>query len=152
MNDRRKTLGDLGEEIAQELLRENGFEKIRNLNEIQPNHRFGDLLAERDGRRYLISVKARNAYTQAGSLNPTYNIRKRTEDVNELDALYQAEPAWVTIQIFTDKGHYNAYFGTIAELGSRFSVPMTEKATAKYECLAKDRFDPGITPDLSNQP
>jgi len=151
MTDRRKTLGDLGEQIAEELLRENGFKKIRNLNENHPNHRFADFLAERDGRSYLISVKARNAYTQAGTLNSTYNIRKRTEDVNELSARYQAEPAWLTIQIFTDTGCYNAYFGTIAELGPRFSVPMTETATAKYECLAKERFDPHIASDLSNQ-
>jgi len=151
MTDRRKILGDRGEQIAQELLRENGFEKIRNLNDIYPNHRFGDFLAERDGRRYLISVKTRNACTQAGSLNPAYNLQKRTEDVNALCELYLAEPAWITIQIFADTGRCNAFFGTIAELDSPFSVPMTKKATAKYECLAKDRFDPRIIPDLSNQ-
>lgn len=60
-NKRTTALGKLGEELAAEALQRNGFENVVNLN--PPGGRYqpyADLLAERDEKRYFISVKARN--------------------------------------------------------------------------------------------
>jgi predicted transport protein len=122
------------------------------LNAIRYNHPAGDFLAERDGKRYFITVKARNKYVQGtGQLNSGYNIFPRK--VQTAAKQYHAIPAWITIQLDTDKQCYSAYFGIIESLRNpnSVSVPMSRDAVANYECLAGNEFDPAITPDLSNQ-
>ncbi len=66
---RFKKLGDVGEELTDSLLRRNGFDEVRNLNLLRNNFAFADVFAERDGVRYVISVKMRNKYefTRDGS-------------------------------------------------------------------------------------
>jgi hypothetical protein len=60
---RKKALGELGELIALKALVDNGFEKISHLNDTKRrNFPFADLLAEKDGKKYAISVKARNKF------------------------------------------------------------------------------------------
>ena len=65
----------------------------------------------------------------------------------------QAIPAWITIQLDTDKRWYSAYFGTIDALRNpnAVAVPMSLRAVSHYECLAFEKTDPAVTSDLSNQ-
>jgi len=118
-------------------------------------------------------VKARNEMRQGNAgLNESYNLvlisdpanRKlkaqgKTPDqitamllaeVDELATALDATPAWLTVSLRPRLGTFSAYFGPVATLGNRRSVPMTAKACASYFCLARDVSDPRITDDLFN--
>ena len=73
---RKKSLGELGELFAIKALVDKKFDKIRNLNDNIMNETFSDIECEKDGFRYIISVKARNKFTKAGKLNSRYNLGK----------------------------------------------------------------------------
>lgn len=71
---RTNKLGLLGEELAENALRRNGFHGVKNLNSPVRNRPFADLYAERDGFRYFISVKTRNEIRDCGArINESYN-------------------------------------------------------------------------------
>jgi hypothetical protein len=131
------------------------------------------MLAKKNGVRYFIGVKARNEMRQGDvGLNGSYNLvlisdamnaklkeqGKTTDqitclllaDVSRLAAGLDATPAWATVAIRPRTGTYSAYFGLVAELGNKRSVPMTPKACAKYQCLARDLPDSRVTLDLLN--
>jgi len=149
---RTRQLGDLGEQWTIEILKDAGFSSIQNLNTVRYNHPGGDFLADRKGGRYFITVKARNKFVQrTRRLNGGYNIFP--EKVRRAAKEYAAIPAWITIQLDTEKRCYSAYFGTIDSLRNpnAVAVPMSPGAVSGYECLAKERFDQAITPALSNQ-
>ncbi len=63
--ERITKLGRLGEDLAAERLKQQGFTEIENLNLRRNNYPFGDLLATKDGVRYFVGVKARNEMRQA---------------------------------------------------------------------------------------
>ncbi len=150
---RCKNVGDLGERWTIALLKEAGFREVKDLNIIKYNHPGGDFLAEREGECYFITVKARNKYVQSTyRLNSGYNIYP--DKVRVAAKEYNSIPSWITIQLDTENRCYSAYFGTIDNLRNPNSVavPMSPRAVVQYECLARERFDTGITPDLSNQP
>jgi hypothetical protein len=172
--ERITRLGRLGEDLVAERLHHHGFRDIENLNLRRHNYPFGDLLATKDQIRYFIGVKARNEMQRGGTaLNASYNIvlipdpiRRRLEqqgktrdqitamllaEVSELAADLKAIPAWATVPIRPLSGSYSAYFGRLAELGNRRSVPMKPADCAKYLCLARDFKDTRIAPDLLNQ-
>ncbi len=133
---RRKQLGDLGERWTIQLLEDAGFKSVNDLNAIRYNHPGGDFLATRRRQLFFISVKARNKYQQrTRRLNGGYNIYP--ERVRLAAKQYDAIPAWLTIQLDTDKRCYSAYFGTINSLRNPLAVavPMTPHAVAAYECL-----------------
>jgi hypothetical protein len=71
-------------------------------------------------------------------------------EVSKLATDLDATPAWATVSIRPKEGTYSAYFGFVARLGNRRSVPMTPKDCAKYDCLARDPANPRITADLLN--
>jgi hypothetical protein len=144
---RRKNLGDLGERWTIALLKNAGFKSVQDLNAIKYNHPGGDFLAERNGKLYFITVKARNKYIQrTRQLNAGYNIFP--EKVRRAAKEYRALPAWITIQLDTENRCYSAYFGTIDALRNpnAVAVPMSLRAVAYYECLAAEKTDPAITP------
>ena len=149
---RTRRLGDLGEQWTIALLKDAGFTAIQDLNAVHYNHRGGDFLAERKGKRYFITIKARNKFVErTRRLNGGYNIFP--EKVRRAAKEYGAVPSWITIQLDTEKRCYSAYFGTIDSLRNpnAVAVPMSPGAVPGYECLAKERFDQAITPALSNQ-
>jgi hypothetical protein len=171
--ERITKLGRLGEILAAERLKHHGFVDIVDLNSKRMNYPFADLLATDAGTRYLIGVKARNAMRQGEvGLNESYNLilipdatnhelkrQGRTTDqitsmlwdeVAELAKLHAATPAWITVPVRPKAGTYSAYFGLVASLGNKRSVPMTAKACAMYRCLARDISDPRITLNLLN--
>lgn len=71
---RKKSLGELGELFALKALVDKRFDRIRNLNDNSMNETFADIECEKDGLKYIISVKARNKYQKNGKLNTRYNL------------------------------------------------------------------------------
>jgi hypothetical protein len=98
-HERTRALGRWGELKAVKMLRDAKFCNVRDMNEATANHPFGDIYAERNGKRYLLGVKTRNKYQVSGLLNPSYNIKKRGSDVSKLAELHRARLAWVAIQV-----------------------------------------------------
>ncbi len=151
---RTKQLGNWGEKKALSLLYKADFEDIENLNDRVSNHPFADVLARRGNRWFLIGVKTRNKLTSKGNLNSTYNVRKKGKDLKALASEYNAELAWVAIQVDPENRKFNAFLGTvdqIEDIGERFSIPMSETYTVNYECLAQNEIDRSIKPEWSNQ-
>ena len=69
---RKKALGELGELIGVKTLVDSGFLAIMNLNDKKMNYPFADLYATKKGKRYVISIKARNKIQRDGNLNSRY--------------------------------------------------------------------------------
>jgi hypothetical protein len=137
---RKKALGELGELVALKTLIENGFEKILHLNDTKRrNYPFADLLAEKDGKRYAISVKARNKFQKNGTLNNRYNLKQT--HVAAVERELAAEAYWMAIPF--DKNSYSVRFGSVMELrdacGKPLSgIPMGEDCTHGEEWV-KDK-------------
>ncbi|RWD65984.1 MAG: hypothetical protein EOS36_06205 [Mesorhizobium sp.] len=169
---RTSQLGILGEVLAAEALVRNGFQGVRNLNDDVHNQPFADLLAEKDGIRYLIGVKSRNEECDVGGLNASYNcvlvpgginwrVKEQGASVDDITALalsqvhllagrFGAIAAWVTVPLRPMEGTYAAYFGLLKDLGNRRSIPMTGAARVGSTCLADWAPDTRITRDLCN--
>ncbi|MBM3329147.1 MAG: hypothetical protein FJY67_06710 [Calditrichaeota bacterium] len=145
---KRTILGKIGELEAYSLLARAGFKSIVNLNDANMNQEFADFLAERDGTKYVISVKARNKWERVTSRYPKPRINSRYKlgqnpEVAQMHARnaaqkFDAVPAWLVLAVEEDS--YEAYFGTVSllqDLGlNAGGVNMSPKYTAKYECLA----------------
>ncbi len=120
---RKKSLGELGELFAIKALVDARFDKIRNLNDDHMNTAFADLYAEKDGKKYVISVKARNKYQADGKMNTRYNLGTDTSrKAEEVAKEYNAEPYWMAIQ-FDDK-RYSVFFGSLACLDNKKAIPV----------------------------
>ncbi len=119
---RKKALGELGELVALKTLVDNGFEKISHLNDTKRrNYPFADLLAEKDGKKYAISVKARNKFQKNGTLNNRYNLKQTHVAAVETELL--AEAYWMAIPF--DKHSYSVRFGSVMELKDSRGKPLS---------------------------
>ena len=135
--DRMKSLGNLGEYLAEELLKEAKFKNIKNLNSEKVNFPYADIYAERDGHKYCISVKTRNKKENNGNLNSRYKLGKEWERLSqEAEAEHSAIAAWVTVACDIDNGTFDAFFGLLTDLGGNSGIKMTQEATRDYEQLA----------------
>jgi hypothetical protein len=120
---RKKSLGELGELFALKALVDNKFDRIRNLNDDKRNEAFADILCEKDGVRYIISVKARNKFQKNGKLNPRYNLgEKAYEKALSAEKRYNASAYWIAIQF--DHRSYSIYFGSLIELNGSTGIPI----------------------------
>ena len=104
-------------------------------------------MREKDGKKYLISVKTRNKYENNGKLNSRYklgrNLSTKIEKALSLPEFSECEPAWLAIAM--EEKTCDAYFGLISELEGGNGIPMSVKAFNTYTCFAKNRlheFDP----------
>lgn len=137
---RREYLGKIGEEIAMEVLVNNEYQNVINLNKIYPNIKFCDVYAEKNGFKYIFSVKARNKFEfdkkrHAFRLNSRYKLGNKCHlFAEEQKFKFNAIPAWITISL--DKKTYSAYLGLMSELKGNTGVNMTQKATENYTILA----------------
>jgi Holliday junction resolvase-like predicted endonuclease len=170
---RRKKVGDLGEQLAIECLGKNGFSNIRDLNDESKNFPYADVMAERGGVRYFISVKSRNEKRRGGRLNDSYNVllingtrnkqlkiqgKSQTEitkmlidEAHQLANQFDAVAAWTTIPIRPCRQSYAAFFGLLDDLGVRRSIPMKPHNYSNYQTLSDWVFDDRITASLTNQ-
>lgn len=120
---RKKSLGELGELFAVKTLVDEQYDKIRNLNDEHMNEAFADIYCEKDGKRLIISVKARNKFQANGELNSYYNLGFNAyEKAEELSKKYNAEPYWMAIQF--DINDYSVYFGSLECLEGANSIPI----------------------------
>jgi hypothetical protein len=127
---RKKSLGELGELFAIKALVDKKFDKIRNLNDNHLNELFADIECEKNGLRYIISVKARNKYQKNGKLNSRYNLGANVyEKALAAEKKYNACAFWMAIQ-FSQKS-FSIYFGSLKELNGSKAIPVDkcEKGT-----------------------
>lgn len=138
---RRKSLGELGELLALKALVDHGFENISNANDKKFNYPFADLIASKNGIKYVISIKARNKFQKDGTLNGGYKLGEKMEKHSSAAALeHNATPAWMAIQF--DKKSYSVFFGELNILEGRKRIPVRrfvqEGKEGKY-CLEFER-------------
>jgi len=120
---RKRSLGELGELFALKALVDNKFDKIRNLNDISMNETFADISCERNGERFIISVKSRNKYQKNGKLNARYNLGKNVyEKALVSEKKYNAKSCWLAIQF--DRNSFSIYFGNLEELNGSKAIPL----------------------------
>ena len=137
---RKKSLGELGELFGIKALVDNKFEKIVNLNDIKMNYPFADLYAEKDGKKYVISIKARNKYQKNGrTLNSRYKLGSNAYRHDTLaEDEHDAEAYWMAVQF--DKKTVSIYFGSLAELNQSNGIPIRKCENGTVgECLVEDK-------------
>jgi hypothetical protein len=136
---RKKSLGELGELISIKALVDSSFDKIVNLNDKKMNYPYADLYAERDGQRYVISVKARNKYQKDTKLNAFYNIGSNAyKNAAAAEDEYSATAYWMAVQF--DELTYSVYLGSLEELNSKNSIPIRKcEDSSVGVCLVKDK-------------
>jgi len=151
--NRSKKLADIGESLAVELLSDQGFANIKDLNKIRKNHPFADIYAERNGEKFWISVKARNKYEENGKINYCYYIRKGERDLAiQLEQKYPGTQAaclgisFVVSQNSCRDGEptnsYSCYFTKLTTIANLPGIRMTPDWLPNYDCLAKDKIVP----------
>jgi hypothetical protein len=124
---RKKSLGELGELFALKSLVDKQFDKIRNLNDDSMNETFADISCEKDGLKYVISVKSRNKFQKNGKLNTRYNLGKDVyQKALNSEKKYSAKACWLAIQF--DHNTFSIYFGFLDELNGSKAIPVD-----KYE-------------------
>jgi hypothetical protein len=120
---RKKSLGELGELFALKALVDRQFDKIRNLNDKKTNQAFADIECEKDGKKYIISVKARNKYQKNGKINTRYNLGKGVNEKSLLiEQKFNATAYWMAIQF--ESKTFSIYFGPLHELNGRKAIPI----------------------------
>ena len=120
---RIKSLGELGELFAIKALVDKKFDRIRNLNDNHMNEKFADIECEKDGLRYVISVKARNKYQKNGKLNIRYNVGSTVyHKALAAEKKYKAYAYWMAIQF--DHKSFSIYFGSLKELHGSKAIPI----------------------------
>ncbi len=144
---RKKSLGELGELFAIKALVDNSYERIVNLNDQKMNYPYADLYAEKEGKKYVISIKARNKYQKNNKLNAFYNIGSNAYKKAEAAEIeYDAEAYWMAIQF--DELTYSVYWGSLKELNNHNSIPIRKCQEGSIgKCLVQDKrhyFDFGF--------
>jgi len=125
---RKKSLGELGELFAIKTLVDNEFDKIRNLNDDHMNEAFADIVCEKDGIRFVISVKARNKLQLDGKLNSRYNLGTNVYEKARLaEQKHGGIAHWMAIQF--DLNEYSVFFGSLSELNSARAIPIDKCET-----------------------
>jgi Holliday junction resolvase-like predicted endonuclease len=132
---RKKSLGELGELFALKALVDNGY-KVSNLNDRRMNFPFADLLAEKDGIKYIISVKSRNMLQKNNTLNSSYKLGDDVYDkIDKALTSIKAVPCWLAVQF--ERQHYSIYFGLIQELEGKKRIPINKCMQKEIgQCLA----------------
>lgn len=122
---RKKSLGELGELFAIKALVDKKFDRIRNLNDKTMNEAYADIECEKDGVRYVISVKARNKFQKSGKLNTRYNLGSNAYDKASIaEKKYNAKAYWLAIQF--DKTTFSIYFGSLKDLNGSKAIPVNK--------------------------
>ena len=151
---RKKSLGELGELFGIKALVDNSFEKIVNLNDKKMNYPFADLYAEKNGKRYIISIKARNKYQKNHTLNSRHNLGSNAYiNAAAAEKEYDAEAYWMAVQF--DVLTVSIYFGSLAELSQSNGIPIRKCESGSVgTCFVKDKnhyFDFSYFENIKNE-
>ena len=134
---RKKSLGELGELFALKALVDKKFDRIRNLNDNLMNETFADIECEKDGQKYIISVKARNKYQKDGKLNTIYNLGQNVYEKSlSAEKKYNASAYWMAIQF--DHKSFSIYFGSLKELNGSKAIPVDKCEEGKIGEIWED--------------
>lgn len=136
---RKKSLGELGELFGIKALVDNLFERVVNLNDKKMNYPYADLYAEKDNKKFIISIKARNKFQKNHTLNAHYNLGSNAyEKASSAEIEYEAKAHWMAIQFGTLT--YSVYFGSLAELNQSKAIPIKECEKGNIGiCLVKNK-------------
>jgi len=135
---RKKSLGELGELFAIKTLVDLEFDTIRNVNDDAMNEKFADIVCEKGGSRYVISVKARNMYQLNGTLNSRYNLGGKVyEHADYAEKKYKATAYWMAIQF--DLNHYSVFFGSLESLQGSSGIPVRRCQTGEIGTILVNR-------------
>ena len=122
---RKKSLGELGELFALKALVDQRFDRIRNLNDLSMNEKYADIECEKDGERFVVSVKSRNKYQKNGKLNTRYNLGSNAyEKALYAEQKYNAKACWMAIQF--DNTTFSIYFGQLSDLNGSKAIPVNK--------------------------
>lgn len=161
---RNKRIGNLGEQLASELLQKEGFRNVHNLNRIRANYPGYDLVAELGDEQFFFSVKARNRFERCGRENSRYKIHLTLKQAAETAST--AKAAWIAIRLEPEKNSYSAFLGYFEQLpnGGRprnpekrsiyaiaSGISMTETSCRQYICLADNSPCPFDISHLKNR-
>ena len=139
---RTKSLGEIGELYGIKALVDNGFTNIKNLNDIRMNYPYADVFAEKDGRRYVISIKGRNKLQNNGELNGRFKLmyaKNAYQNAEKAEMEFDAEAAWMVIPFEEDR--YSIYFGTLKELDGNKAVLIRKCMKGEIgETLVLDKY------------
>jgi len=117
---RKKSLGEL---FSLKAFVDKYFDRIRNLNDNSMNETFADIAYEKDGEKYVVSVKARNKFQKNGKLNTRYNLGKNVyKKAIASEKKYEAKACWMAIQF--DRHSFSIYFGHLSELNGSRAIPV----------------------------
>lgn len=87
------------------------------------NEPFADILCEKNGKRYVVIVKARNKWQKNGKLNNRYNLGSNAyEKASVAEQKYEAEAYWLAIQFYQNS--FSIYFGALSELNGSKAIPV----------------------------
>ena len=135
---RKKSLGELGELFAIKALVDEGYDKIRNLNDIKRNEAFADIYCEKEGKKIIVSVKARNKFQSNSKLNSRYNLGENAyEKAKRVSEKYEAEAFWMAVQF--DTNNYSIYFGTLDSLNGANSIPVDKCERGEVGTILVDK-------------
>jgi hypothetical protein len=150
---RRKTeLARFGETVALEHLTKIGHE----CTFLGDYFRCFDIEANKNGNKYLVSVKTRNHTTHNNDekrdcYNLFFNKKKGEADVNAEVTIAtaiarnrNAVPMWVAVRVDVVGQRYSIYWGLVADLKNKKCIPMSPSDRSKYKKLAEDVFDARI--------
>ena len=135
-----KALGELGELIGIKALVDDGFTRVCNLNDKKNNFPYADLYAEKNGKKYVISIKARNKIQLNGKINSSYKLGTNaySKATKASKANSNAIPAWLAIP-FTEH-NYSVYFGTLKELNNVSSISIIKCVNQSIgKCLVDNK-------------
>jgi hypothetical protein len=153
---RKSELGEFGETVVSEQLRENGYECIP-----LGYSRCFDIEASRSDQKYLISVKTRNHTTHTNDeKTDCYNLFYKKSKRDDVDAEVKiaeqiaqqrnAIPMWCAVRVDVLRKAYDIYYGLVADLKNKKHIPMSPNDRRGHKKLAENVFDPRIDPAWSN--
>jgi hypothetical protein len=153
---RKKSLGELGELFAIKTLVDFEYDKIRNLNDFRMNEEFVDLSCEKDGIRYLVSVKSRNKHQINGKINTRYNLGSNVyEKAKKAELKFNGIAYWMAVQF--DAHEYSVFFGSLMVLNGSKAIPINKCMDGNIGLILVDRkrhyfdFDFYKNKKISNQ-
>jgi hypothetical protein len=155
---RKSGLGGFGETVVFEQLSRMGYE----CTYLERNFRCFDLEASKDGKKFIISIKARNHTNHKNDekkdhYNLFFNKKKGEIDVDaEVKKAEQiarnrgAIAMWAAVRVDVPKQKYTIYWGYVADLKNKKSIPMSPADRRGHTKLAEDIFDPRVESKWSN--
>ena len=157
---RKSELGRFGETVVCERLGQNGYSSCAYLG---GTNRCFDIEANKNGQKFLISVKTRNHTTDKNDLKKDgYNLFYNKTEAGDPDAKvrmaleiahgHNAIPMWVTVTVdATQQKILHVCYGLVADLPNKKLIPMSPSDILRHRKLGEQNvFDPRINPMWSN--